>query len=139
MASQIPHGSTLDANFMFTKLEVSNLDQSAAFYTSVFGLVEMHRVEAAITGRPVSEVVYMPTYAGGPMFILAKFHDAATPTVGELILGFAVKDMEALIERATVAGGRLLERIEAAGGAPFHTAFIADPEGHVIQLSAPVA
>jgi hypothetical protein len=68
---EIPSGRTLDVDFMFTKLIVEDIETSATFYTSVFGLVEMHRIEARIMERPVTEVVYMPTYSGGPMFILA--------------------------------------------------------------------
>ena len=51
MANGVPHGKTLDADFMFTKLQVSDLDKAGAFYTAVFGLVEMHRIDAAIAGR----------------------------------------------------------------------------------------
>lgn len=136
MASQIPHSKTLDTDFMFTKLVVNDLDRAVAFYTSVIGLVEMHRVDAAINGRAVSEVVFMPTYAGGPMFILAKFHDTQKPANDELFLGFSTGDLEALIARAEAAGGRLLEKGEANG---FRHAFIADPEGHMIQFSASAA
>jgi lactoylglutathione lyase len=135
MAHEIPSGRALDADFMFTKLRVHDLDRAAAFYTSVFGLVEMHRVEAQIADRAVSEVIYMPTYAGGPMFILAKFQDEATPARDELILGFAVKDLDALLERAEKAGGRLVEDKPAGPTSPFRTAFIEDGEGHLLQIS----
>ena len=132
MAAAIPHGRSLDADFMFTKLVVNDLDRAVAFYAAVFGLVEMHRLDAEITGRKVSEVVFMPTSEGGPMFVLAKFHDAAGPAKDELILGFATADLDALLERAVQAGGRIAE--QAAGGG-FRHAFIVDPEGHLVQVS----
>lgn len=139
MSHPMPYGATLDANYMFTKLVVVDIDAAAAFYTSVFGFVEMHRVEAAIDGRAVSEIIYMPTSEGGPMFILAKFLDSDMPATGETLLGFGVSDLDGLIARAIGAGGALKQRIEAQPGMPFHTAFLTDPEGHVVQVSQPVA
>lgn len=138
MSHPMPHGAMLDANFMFTKLVVADLDTAAAFYTSVFGFVEMHRVEAAIDGRAVSEIIYMPTSEGGPMFILAKFLDSNMPATGETLLGFGVGDLDGLIARAVKAGGALKQRIDAQPGVPFHTAFLTDPEGHAVQVSQPV-
>lgn len=137
MAHEMPSGCTLDINFMFTKLQVADLDKAASFYTSVLGLIEMHRVEAAIGGRTVSEIIYMPTQPGGPMFILAKFHDTNTPSRNETILGFATGDTEALIARAEKAGGRVVEQLPAGPHNPFRTTFIEDPEGHVLQFSQP--
>jgi predicted enzyme related to lactoylglutathione lyase len=136
MASQIPHAKTQDTDFMFTKLQVKDLDRAVAFYSSVIGLVEMNRVEAEIGGRKVSEVVFMPTYPGGPMFILAQFHDTQSPAANELILGFSTKDIAGLVARAEQAGGRVLEAAkEVPGMGGMQVAFIADAEGHVIQLS----
>ena len=136
MASQIPHAKTQDVDFMFTKLQVTDLEGAVAFYSSVIGLVEMNRVEAEIAGRKVSEVVFMPTYAGGPLFILAQFHDTETPAANELILGLATKDIAGLIARAQAAGARVLEPArEVPGMGGMQVAFIADPEGHVLQLS----
>ena len=132
MASAMPHGRTLDTDFMFTKLVVHDLERAVQFYTSVFGLVEMHRLDAEITGRMVSEVVFMPTCEGGAMLVLLRYHDATGPVIGEQLLGFATQELEALIGRAEAAGARVLER-KVAGG--FEHAFIADPEGHVLQVS----
>lgn len=135
MATATPSGKTLDVDFMFCKLQVADIDRAAKFYASVFGLVQMARFDAEITGRAVTEVVFMPTYDGGPMFILAQFHDVTAPAANELILGFATKDMDALIARAEAAGGRVLERKAPTDHAPFHTLFLADPEGHTVQVS----
>ena len=61
MAYEIPHGRTLETDFMFTKLLVNDLEKSAAFYSTVIGLIEMNRMEAEITGRKITEIVYMAT------------------------------------------------------------------------------
>jgi len=136
MASQIPDAKTQDTDFMFTKLQVKDLDRAVAFYTTVVGLVEMNQVEAEIAGRKVSERVFMPTYPGGPMFILAQFHDTQVPAANELILGFATKDIAGFIARAEQAGGRVLEPArEVPGMGGMQVAFVSDAEGHVLQLS----
>lgn len=132
----IPHSKTGDTDFMFTKLQVKDLEKAVSFYSSVVGLVEMNRVEAEITGRKVSEVVFMPTYEGGPLFILAQFHDTQAPAANEMILGLATKDIAAFIARAEQAGGRVLEPArEVPGMGGMQVAFVSDPEGHVLQLS----
>ena len=132
--SEIPFGRTADVDFMFTKLVVADIDKSAAFYAGVFGLVEMHRIEAEIMKRSVSEVVFMATYAGGPMLILARFNDAPAPAHNELILGFATQDLEAALDRVVNAGGRIVEPIQQPYPGMRH-AIIADGEGHLVQIS----
>lgn len=132
---QIPSAKTLDTDFMFTKLIVADIDAVSAFYASVVGLVEMQRVEAVIDGRAVTEVVYMPTSPGGAMFILARFHDAATPATSELIMGFASQDLDGFVARATAAGGKVIEVPREILGAGMRVAFVADPEGHVLQVT----
>lgn len=136
MADQMPSGRTLDTDFMFTKLAVDDLDKSAAFYATVFGLVEMHRLDAKIVGEPVSEVVYLSTYPSGPLFVLVKYTDAPKPPSGEVTLGFSTQDLDALVARLEKEGGRVLD---ITHDAYFRTAFAHDPEGHKLQITQSVA
>ncbi len=138
MATEMPHGRALDTDFMFTKLQVDDLEKSAAFYMAVCGLVELQRVEAEIAGRRVSEICYRSTYPGGPMFILAKFHDAPKGHNDELILGFATRNLEAFLARAELAGGSVAEPIQENPRAGLRHAFVRDIEGHLLQVSQPV-
>ncbi|MCB2068055.1 MAG: VOC family protein [Erythrobacter sp.] len=132
---ELPFGTTQDADFMFTKLIVGDLEQAAAFYGAAFGLVEMHRVEAQIEGRALAEVVYQPTYQGGPLFILGQYLDAEAPAGGEVILGFASGDVDACLARVEAAGGRVVENpANLPAGVPRY-AFVRDPEGHLVQVS----
>jgi predicted enzyme related to lactoylglutathione lyase len=135
MAQSIPSAKTLDTDFMFTKLNVCDLDTATRFYAAVVGLVEMTRVEAVIDGRSVTEVVYMPTYPGGPMFILARFHDVTKPATAELIMGFATQDIEGFVARAEAAGGKVIEAPREIPGAGMRVAFVTDTEGHVLQVT----
>jgi len=138
MAFEIPHAKTQDTDVVFTKLQVKNLEQAAAFYGSVVGLVEMNRVEAEIAGRKVTEVVFMPTSAGGAMFILASFADTEVAAANEVILGLVTQNIAGFIARAEQAGGRVLEATrEVPGMGGMQVAFLADPEGHVLQITQP--
>lgn len=130
---ELPFGAEQDIDFMFTKMMVHDLERSVEFYKKVFGLIELNRIEAKIAGRDVKEVVYQPTYKGGPLFVLANFPDDAEVARNELILGFSTGDFEACLQRIEQAGGSILEdrSIPDMG----RHAFVTDPEGHLLQIS----
>lgn len=131
-----PHQEKLnDVSFMFTKLIVNDLESSAAFYSSVCGLTEMHRIEAEIAGRGVSEIVFSPSYSGGPMLILAKFKNTSQPASDEVMLGFASQDLEGVVDRVMKAGGRVVEPIRDHPQSGMRTVFVADGEGHILQVT----
>ena len=133
MPTKSPSERTRDADFMFIKLEVSDLEKCAEFYAEVFGLVELRRIEAIILSRPISEICFKPTYAGGALLVLAKFHDVTEPANNEVILGFSVEHLDAALGRATSAGGQIVERLDTADYG--RLAFVKDPEGHLIQVN----
>jgi predicted enzyme related to lactoylglutathione lyase len=120
---------------MFTKLCVDDLEKAARFYEAVCGLVELNRVSAELAGKPAEEIVYRPTYPGGPLLILAQFPGAEAPSTDELILGFAAKDMEAFLARAQEHGGRVVTPVRGEPGSGMRHAIVTDPEGHRIQVS----
>lgn len=138
----MPHGATADAQFSFSKVIVHDLEAMAAFYATVFGLVEQNRHRDAIAGRPISEITYKPTYPGGGSLTLICFEDARGPANSESILGFTTTDLAALVKRALAAGGKLHDPIRKIPEFKLQVAFIADPEGHlneVVQLGSVVA
>jgi catechol 2,3-dioxygenase-like lactoylglutathione lyase family enzyme len=134
MTNTMPHGSTADANFSFTKLLVDDLEKTAAFYKSVCGLVEQQRVDATIDGRPISEITFLPTYPGGGSLTLLKFVAAPKPHNDELILGFTTADIEGFVERVKAARGRVTDPIRAMPEHRLRVAFVQDVEGHLIEV-----
>lgn len=130
---ELPFGAQQDIDFMFTKLIVHNIGKSDDFYKSVFGLVEMNRMEQKITGRDVVEIVYQPTYKGGPLFILASFPGDIQPARNESIIGFASGDLDACLQRIEKAGGTVLEDRSVPDFG--RHAFVKDTEGHLLQIS----
>ena len=129
MTNTMPHASTADAQFSFTKLLVDDLEKAASFYASVCGLVEHQRVDATIDGRPIREITFLPTYPGGGSLTLLKFLGAPKPHTDELILGFTTSDLEAF-----AAGGCVADPIRAMPEHRLRVAFVKDVEGHLIEV-----
>lgn len=118
----------------FTKLLVSDLEATAAFYKNVAGLTETARVEAEIAGRKISEILFAPGYQGAATFVLLKFLDAPKPTNDEVILGFVTPDVDAFITRAVQAGGTLVEAAYDNVPHGVRVGFVTDVEGHLIEV-----
>ena len=118
---------------------VADLDTAAAFYATVFGLAETARVSAEIAGRPIDEIMYGATGAGGATFVLLRFADQPTPAHDEVILGFIVAGIDALVERAVAAGGAIAQAPTDMVEHGMRVGFITDPEGHLIELVEPFA
>jgi predicted enzyme related to lactoylglutathione lyase len=125
-------------HFAFTKLIVADLDRMAAFYEAVFGLKPQARIKAEVTGRPIEEIVYEPTAPGASSFVLFAFLDAKTPAAGETITGFSCSDLDGAVEKAVALGGSVPQPARDAPEHGLRVGFIADPEGHLIELIKPL-
>lgn len=126
--------STRPQHFGFTKLLVTDLEASAAFYSTVCELQELARVESKIGGRAIREIMYQPTAEGAGMFVLLQFVDQAAPGGDEVILGFQTEDVEAFVKRALAAGASLVEPVKDMPEHGVRVGFIADNEGHLIEV-----
>ncbi len=139
MAEVRPFGATSDAQYVFSKIFVHDLDAMAAFYEAVFGLVQFNRHQDEMLGRAIDEISYQSTYAGGGSLTLIKYMDSTGPIVGESVQGFTTTDIKALAARARAAGGTIPEPIRRIDAFGLHVVFVLDPEGHlneVVQLDA---
>jgi predicted enzyme related to lactoylglutathione lyase len=120
--------------FAFTKLVVGDLDRCAAFYETVCEIKPQARIQGAIAGRAITEIVYEPTNKGGASLVLLAYDDEAKPASGETITGFASPDAEAFAARAVAAGGIVVEPVRDAPAHGLKVGFVADPEGHLIEV-----
>ena len=120
--------------FSFTKLVVADLDRCARFYEAVCGLKPQARVEGAVAGRPITEIIYEPTNKGGGSFILLAYNDGPPVASGEIITGFASEDAEAFAAKAVAEGGAVIEAVRDAPAHSLKVGFVADPEGHLIEV-----
>lgn len=122
------------AHFGFTKLLVRDLEKAARFYSDVCGLTELARVEAAIAGRPISEIMFNTTGEGAAMFVLLKFMDTDGADGRDVILGFQTDDVAAFVQRAVAAGGKIVDPIRDDPDHGVKVGFVSDPEGHLIEV-----
>ena len=120
--------------FNFTKLLVDDLERTADFYKTVCGLTEQQRVQSSITGRAISEIIFNPPYQGAATFVLLKFVDAPKPTNDEVILGFITDDVDAFMQRAEAAGGKVQTAPVAQPEHGVKVGFCTDVEGHLIEV-----
>jgi len=121
-------------NFGFTKLVVHDLDRMVAFYSEAFGLVEDYRVASRIGDRPIDEVTFEVTSPGAGVLVLLRYADSDGPVTGEVIVGFQVPDMDAAVARAVAAGAVVHREPQLMRRYAVTTAFLTDPEGHLIEL-----
>ena len=121
----------------FTKLVVNDLEAAHDFYTSVFGLVEVGRVSETIGGRPIDEIMYQPTSDGGRSFVLLRFGDRTHPSSDDVIVGVMTDDLGGLMSRAVAAGGRVVDDVRSMPEHGIDVAFLADNEGHLIEVVRP--
>jgi len=121
-------------HFGFTKLLVDDLEKTADFYKAVCNLTETARVEDAIGGRKISEILFAPTAENAGTFVLLKFLDAPKPTNDEVILGFITDDVDAFVSRAIANGGSLVQQPVAQPQHGVKVGFVTDCEGHLIEV-----
>jgi predicted enzyme related to lactoylglutathione lyase len=123
------------AAFSFTKLVVHDVEQMAAFYTEVYGLHAVKRVQERIGAEPIDEIMLSPDpNAPFGSLVLLRFSERAAPPTGELILGFTTGDLPALLERVEKAGGAIHAPLKEMPELGIRVAFATDPEGHLAEL-----
>jgi predicted enzyme related to lactoylglutathione lyase len=122
----------------FTKLLVTDLETSSAFYQSVFGLEENYRVRSQIGDRKIEEILFR-SEPGQATFVLLAFEGATTPSADEVILGFITSDLAGVFDRAVKAGGRVFQAQRSEPEHGVTVGFVTDNEGHLIEVVQPLA
>ncbi len=121
--------------YAFTKLVVDDLEKMAAFYSQVYGLAQVGRVQAQIGDDAIDEIMMGAAGATSPgSFVLLEYVDKPRPRNGEVILGFTTEDLPALLDRVRAAGGGIHADIQEMPERKLRVAFATDPEGHLAEL-----
>ncbi len=126
---------TSQPTFSFTKLVVADLEKMAAFYSAVYGLEQIMRVQDHIGPDAIDEIMLGTGKEMSPgSLVLLHFVDKPAPRNGEVILGFTTDDLPALLERVRAAGGSVHAEIRDMPELNLRVAFATDPEGHLAEL-----
>ncbi len=120
--------------FAMTKLVVGDLERAKAFYGPVCGLTEGRRIDGAVDGRPITELIMEAAQPGGATLVLFRFHDTPAPAAGECMLVFESDDAEAFARRAVEAGGTVMQAVQALPQFGLSFGFVRDPEGHIVEV-----
>ena len=122
-------------------VRVADLDRSIAWYEAAFGFAVLHR------GRvPEGTPIAMLRTAGGAGVELFELEVRPDPNwagpipaleQGVVHFGLDVPDVEAAFTRAVTAGGRPVWPPRDAPVSGIRIAFVADPDGNLVELIGP--
>ena len=119
---------------MFSKLICRDEEAMAAYYTAVYGLGVVQRVAGESDGQPFREVILAPggDWTKGTL-VMFNFTERAAPRDQQVILGFTVDDLDALVQRIEAAGGKLVGPIREEADHGVRVVFSTDPEGALCE------
>jgi catechol 2,3-dioxygenase-like lactoylglutathione lyase family enzyme len=127
-------------SFDHVGLSVCDLDAERRFYTAAFGVVEEHYAVIAEAHARVS-LLRMPSGAAIELTERAgsmtrRFPDAfaAASVRGYFHWPLRVADLDEALRSAAACGARVVSEPAAAQRPDVRFAYVADPEGHLIEL-----
>ncbi|MBA3837913.1 MAG: VOC family protein [Sphingomonas sp.] len=126
----LPTMADLGFQLNFFKLIVTDMQAIIDFYAGAFGMVEAGpRVDL-----PEVEEAMLTMPQGRFTLVLFRWKDERTLTQGSAHgpVGFLTRDIDAAFARLLDHGARALRTPFAMG--PMKIAFVADPDGHEIEL-----
>ena len=122
------------------RVSAPDVQKTATFYQVTFGLTEARHVDR--DGK-LFEVIM--NYGGTAkeaeeskatkLVVILRMKDAPAPSVSNLV--FEVKDLDAVIAKATSAGGALSRPASKSATSGSRVAFVKDPSGNEIELIEP--
>jgi lactoylglutathione lyase len=116
--------------FLYTGVEVTDLDRSIRFYHEGLGMEVVGRGLVAATG---GETATLRTPGTHPLLELNWYPASKYAHGSELDhLAFEVEDVEAAATRLVELGGRVVREVEREP--EYDLAFVADPDGIWIEL-----
>ena len=119
----------------FAKLVVRDLDAMAAFYRAVCGYGDGQRIEDAIAGRPIVEIVFAKPQ-GGAELVLLVFTDGPPPSPSGVMIAYDTPDLDAFQDRVLSAGSSVVEAVKALefGGNRMRMGIFADIKGYLLEV-----
>ena len=117
------------------KLVVRDLGAVAEFYRKVCDYGAGQRLEGAIAGRPIVEIVFDKP-EGGAELVLLTFTQGPPPSPSGVMIIYDTPDLEAFQARVLAAGGSVVEPIKPLeyGANRMRMAIFADIEGYMLEV-----
>jgi len=124
--------------FAFTKVMVADVAAMERFYCDVMGLCVRTRIAVDHPGYAIRETV-LEVAGGATLLNLVQHLDRPCPAPGEAVIGLTVSDIDAVIAACVRAGGQVKTPVAEVTEHKLKVAYIADPEGHMLELLQPLA
>lgn len=120
--------------FAFTKILVNDLPAQFDFYSKVFGRREKTRYEFDDRSDPLAEIIMTSPDGSEQSLVLLHYKNRPAPAPGSAVIGFEVSGIDEIVQRAEEAGATVAEPPTTMADIGIRVAFVADPEGHVLEL-----
>ncbi|MCP1471671.1 catechol 2,3-dioxygenase-like lactoylglutathione lyase family enzyme [Sphingobium sp. OAS761] len=120
-------------SFAFTKIIVADVKAMERFYCDTLGLTVAARIDINERGWDLEEVV-LSVGGGATQLNLLQYRDRPAPPLGEAVVGLNVDDMDATIAAARAGGGALVTEPVEIPDHGIKICYVADPEGHLLEL-----
>lgn len=120
-------------DFAFTKIIVADVKAMERFYCDTLGLKVTARIDVNERGWNLEEAI-LSVGDGSTSLNLLQYRDRPAPPLGEAVVGFHVDDMDSVIAAATAGGGSLVTEPVDIPEHKLRACYIADPEGHLLEL-----
>ena len=125
-----------------TKLVVNDVKANELFYVALGLKVANRNVGGEAEVRQEQCWLSSTGQMDGHILILSRFLELGPmpdPTYpGEAWLGFRVSDVEAAVEAAQAAGGRLIRPGQDRPEHKVRAALVSDPAGHIVEIVGPL-
>lgn len=125
--------------FAFTKIIVADIAAMERFYVEGLGLGVVTRISVDEGDWALEEVVLSVGPNPGTQLNLVQYRDRPCPAPGEAVVGLSVRDIGAVIEAVSVAGGAIVVPVQVLPDYALRLAYVSDPEGHLIELIEPMS
>jgi predicted enzyme related to lactoylglutathione lyase len=121
--------------FSFVKIVVADLDAAERFYREALGLQLLGRSTAPDSDYAQEECFMGVPGAQTPQLLLIRYLSRPTPAPGEAWTGFDVSNLDETVTAVERGGGKLLLAAHDVPEYGLRVAVVADPEGHMIELT----
>lgn len=125
----------MSAKFAFTKLSVSNLERSAAFYAQVGGYGTDVRLHEEMFGRRFSEILLTAEGGMSGLILMSRVRGEDAPNT-DVVLGFSTNNAHGLLDAIRDAGGSVVVPAtdRTHDGRKIVVGIGSDPDGHLIEV-----
>lgn len=119
---------------MFAKLICRDEEAMAAYYSAVYGLEIVQRVQGESDGEPFREVILAPggDWTKGSL-VMFNFTKRQAPRDQQVILGFTVENLDDVVQRIKAHNGKLRGPIREMPEHGVRVVFSFDPEGALCE------